>query len=272
LTGAEARTLLNLPAAWPLIPAVDDGQGKRPRAKWGGIDWPKWDHWTAELWGLLTGRVTGFVALDFDGEAGAAVLSRLGLWPHMQTGSGGHHVYITAPPYPVKTVAGALPGVDVRGEGGLVYVAGRSRKGPYVALRPITEPLPFDSLPAAAKKLLVARPERTSSPAATWNGTEPGTMAAVSFVLKAVRKINAAEPGTWNRTFHTMAYAIAGLVAGGQLAEGYGLDALRGIGLDAASEVALVSSWARGSEKPWSAGGARVILGVTDTPENGASL
>lgn len=80
--------------------------------------------------GLQTGRTSGLVVLDVDGTAGAASLQDLieangplppGPWA--KTGSGGQHFYFEAPDGPVKTISGILPGLDVRGDGGLVVAA-----------------------------------------------------------------------------------------------------------------------------------------------------
>lgn len=259
MTGAEARALLGIPKDWPLIPATDDDEGKRPIARWKEVDWAKYDGRQADLWALPTGKVTGVVVLDFDGDAGYHALVSLAattnLGAHVRTGSGGYHLYITAPDYPVKTVAGVLKGVDVRGEGGIAYVAGRSRKGPYALLRPLTDPVPYDELPAATKKLLAPRPERIVTAAGTWEGTGPGTLAAVAFLKRAVADIVSAEPGTWNQTFSRAVYAISGMVAGGVLDEGYAMRELEGIGLNPEDLQVLASSWRAGAGYPWTGGG-----------------
>ena len=59
--------------------------------------------------------------VDFDGKPGTETMQRLGLDPHVRTGSGGFHQYIVHPGVSVKTFSGKgavefgrqYPGVDV---------------------------------------------------------------------------------------------------------------------------------------------------------------
>lgn len=76
---------------------------------------------------MVTGQVSGLLALDFDGQAGAALLHQLGWAPHVRTPSGGYHVYLRHPGWTVATVSSntrrTLPsGLDVRADGGLAML------------------------------------------------------------------------------------------------------------------------------------------------------
>ncbi len=100
-------------------------------------------------WAVVTGEISHLVILDFDGEIGRKTCERLGLRPHVQTGSGGLHVYFQHPGWQVSTLNGkskrALgeqwPGLDIRGDGGYAAFCGCNSSGPYVWLR---DPIPDD--------------------------------------------------------------------------------------------------------------------------------
>ncbi len=101
-------------------------------------------------WAVVTGKVSGILILDFDGEKGAAALERLKLRPHVRTGSGGAHVYFRHPGFPVKTLNSKTSarrladwaGVDIRADGGYAVYTGRNQTGEYKRLRPF-DPLPW---------------------------------------------------------------------------------------------------------------------------------
>ncbi len=83
-----------------------------------------WTRWPDANIGMATGRVSGVVVLDADGDdARRAVLQKGGIdqTPVIWTGrSGGAHFWLAAPTIDVdvRNFAGKLPGVDFRGEGG----------------------------------------------------------------------------------------------------------------------------------------------------------
>ena len=92
---------------------------------------------------LVTGRVSGVIVLDFDGDAGGRVLERLNLKPHVQTPSGGFHCWLEHPGWSVPTLNSKVHaqleryrGLDIRADGGLaVMPPTRTRKGAYLQLR-----------------------------------------------------------------------------------------------------------------------------------------
>ena len=113
-------------------------------------------------WAVITGTVSGIVLLDFDGEAGQQTREQLGLMhPHVQTGSGGHHVYFRHPGWMVPTLNGKSshelgkrwPGLDIRADGGYAAFCGQNTSGPYRWLRaPELEAL--DILPDMLRQFL----------------------------------------------------------------------------------------------------------------------
>lgn len=144
-----------------VIPVRTD---KRPAIAWKRLQQERVtaDHvrnWTRNLkppgWAVITGPISGLIVLDFDGEVGNATLRRLGLNPHVRTGSGGHHVHLECPEFRVPTLnarakrelARLYPGLDIRGDGGYAIFAGRNQAGEYQWLRP-PDPDPFESLPS----------------------------------------------------------------------------------------------------------------------------
>ncbi len=124
-----------LERGWAVIP-VQRG-AKRPL-----VAWEPYQHrlptsaeveaWFAE-WpeaniGLVTGAVSGLVVLDIDpahdGEESLRRLQRrYGPLPEtaiVRTGGGGLHFYFRHPGGEVRNRAGLAPGIDVRGDGGLI--------------------------------------------------------------------------------------------------------------------------------------------------------
>ena len=148
--------------------------------------------WQAEFtpagWAIITGAVSGVVVLDFDGTAGLDLLKRLGLNPHVRTGSGGHHVYFQHPGWPVQTVNGKTKrtlgqrfrGLDIRADGGYGVFWGRNEEGEYKILRDLV-PDPIDIIPPDLRDLLgLAAPpaQITSQPPSTAKITASGPQEA----------------------------------------------------------------------------------------------
>lgn len=87
--------------------------------------------------GIITGQVSGIFVVDVDTREGLEALQERGQWsaaPDVRTSKVGHY-YFRYPSQPVRNAAGILPGVDIRGEGGLVcFTEGhkviRKGKGP----------------------------------------------------------------------------------------------------------------------------------------------
>jgi predicted P-loop ATPase len=127
--GPNKRPLLE---AWkpyqtrlPTIQEIEVWKKKRPAA-----------------WGMVTGALSGRITLDFDGEAGADTMRKLGVEPHRRTPSGGYHADFVHPGWRVPTLnsktnrelGARWPGLD-RADGGYAAIAGRSGRGTYEWLR-----------------------------------------------------------------------------------------------------------------------------------------
>jgi putative DNA primase/helicase len=108
-----------------------------------------------KAWAVVTGKPSDIITLDFDGDTGNTTLRKLGLNPHVRTGSGGYHLYISYPGFKVPTLTGKTkqemgshyPGLDIRGDGGYAIFSGVNHNGAYEWLRQ-PDPDPFESLPA----------------------------------------------------------------------------------------------------------------------------
>ncbi len=102
--------------------------GKHPACNWTEDSVP-YEGVETEGVGIRTGQASGFFVLDIDvkpakGINGFNELAKLGGLPATRTvlsPSGGKHYYFLLPDFPVKTTGGVVaPGIDVRGEGGMV--------------------------------------------------------------------------------------------------------------------------------------------------------
>jgi hypothetical protein len=136
---------------YPLVPWIPYQQRQPTDA-----DLETWQQeFHPKLWGIVTGAISGLVAIDADTlEARSELEAELGK-PHVITPRGGEHWYFQHPGHPVKTVAGILPGVDIRADGGFVNIVGTRPDGEYQILRLPTPDnlLPWAKLP---ERLVVA--------------------------------------------------------------------------------------------------------------------
>src|ERR1035438_2566196 len=117
---------------WPMLPST--GAQKKPCVGWKSFQEQlptveqlrSWDRrFRPERWGFVTGKLSGVVVVDFDGEAGRTLMQEWGICPHVRTGSGGYHWYVQHPGWHVRTLnsktskgAWPWPGLDIRGDGG----------------------------------------------------------------------------------------------------------------------------------------------------------
>lgn len=151
---------------------------KKPRVKWKDLkvrpdldelnEWQR--QWPDSMWAMLTGCRSGVITLDFDGSAGAATLALLGLDPHRITPNG-FHLDVALPDFAVRTIANgndpalaeAFPGMDIRGEGGLIVVCGSTPFGTYQRVRPL-DPDTLDLIPDELIPFLHRKARKRSKP------------------------------------------------------------------------------------------------------------
>ncbi len=127
--------LAYLERGWAAIPI--EPRGKRPAVRWEPFqhrlpteeemrEW--WRNRPGANLGIVSGAVSGLVVLDVDPRhGGAASLETLecehGALPdtvEAQSGGGGRHVYFAHPGGVLRNRVALRPGIDVRGDGGLV--------------------------------------------------------------------------------------------------------------------------------------------------------
>jgi hypothetical protein len=167
----------------------------------------------------------------------------------VRTGSGGLHLYFTAPGSPeLRNSAGRLGWlVDTRAAGGYVLAAGSVVAGQsYIALVPDADPAP---LPGWLTERL-ADPDPATAGAAPGSPGELGVAAPSAYAAAALRgeldRVLAAGEGTRNHTLNTAAFALGQLTAAGLLSRQLAEDALtlagQGIGLSARECAATIRS------------------------------
>jgi hypothetical protein len=183
-----------------------------------------WRRWPDANLALATGR--RFDVLDLDGDDGAEALRaalQITPWDHpgpvARSGGGGWHLLYA--PSGLGNRVNLLPGVDWRGQGGLI-VAPPSRHatgGCYRWRRPLTPALPEVS--EGLRRLLAPPPAtRTTRPPASQptrgDGGRAGRYAQAALAREAAR-VRAAPPGTCNDTLNRAAFNLGQLVAAGLL-------------------------------------------------------
>lgn len=156
-TFAIAMKLLTL--GYSVVPSGAGDKGKAPLVAWRDyqdkpVDEDQLSIWESELaprlWGIITNGHRAVLDADTP-ETRAQLEGEIGK-PHVVTPRDGAHWYLDTTGHPMKTVAGLLPGIDVRGVGGFVNIVG----GKYKILRlpvPGDTLIPYDKLP---KRILAA--------------------------------------------------------------------------------------------------------------------
>lgn len=127
--------LTYLARGWAVIPVRP--RGKRPIVPWEELQRRRptekevrgwFERWPDANLAIVTGRVSGLIVLDVDPRHdGDETLDELeqsyGPLPHTAeaiTGSGGRHVYFAYPGRMVRNAVGFAPGLDIRGDGGVI--------------------------------------------------------------------------------------------------------------------------------------------------------
>lgn len=134
--GASLAVALSYRALnWAAIPAIKGT--KHPAIRWQAFeerlpeeaDIRKWfSRWPDANIAVVTGKVSGLLVLDIDPAHGgdeslARLEKRYGDLPctvEAVTGGGGRHLYFRHPGGEVRNRAGIAPGIDLRGDGGVI--------------------------------------------------------------------------------------------------------------------------------------------------------
>jgi len=134
-TPSEQAALYYLSIGWSVVPLRP--REKRPLIPWQPYQQKRPSRRQVATWfrdnpganlGIVTGAVSGLVVLDIDIDHGGedsvqALERRHGAIPatvEARTGGGGRHLYFRHPGAIVPNKVGVAPGMDLRGDGGLV--------------------------------------------------------------------------------------------------------------------------------------------------------
>jgi hypothetical protein len=147
---------------YSVIPSGGGDSGKQPLVEWADYqtvrptdeqmtDWN--DTLSPPLWGIVTNSTVAVIDADTP-EARAELEAELGD-PHVITPRKGGHFYIDTTEHPMPTRTRILPGIDIRGEGGLANIVGA---GYEILTLPHRDSLiPFGRIP---ERILLALNER----------------------------------------------------------------------------------------------------------------
>ena len=201
-------------------------------------DW--WRRWRSANIGIATGAISGIVAIDVDLPTALGSLERLteqelpttltGL-----TGGGGIHLIYASDDGGLGNSAGRLPGiedelpgVDLRGNGGYIVAppSVHRSEGIYGWLEAES--------PIASAPTWLKQPERVYVALDDVAGTHfdgDGTPYGLAVLRDELERVKAAQVGTRNHQLNRSGFAIARLVAGGELLEAAARSALLGVAL-----------------------------------------
>lgn len=225
-----------------------------------------WKRWPDANIGVATGAASGFVVVDVDGELGEQTLDEhqhaYGELPETAraiTGGDGSHYLFAHPDEVVRNSAKKKlgPGLDVRGDGGYIVVAPSIHRSgqryEWLATEPLA-PMPGWVL----EKLRDPVPAAGAAPAAP--GPRPisgGTPYALEALSRETTEVRSCTPDSHRRNdqLNESAFALAQLVAGGELEEGLVWAELRAAGLAVglgASEIekTIASGMEGGKKQP----------------------
>ena len=190
---ARAKTYLR--RGWSLVPA--EAGGKRPLVRWEPYqerrpteaELGRWfKRWPDANIAVVTGALSGLIVLDVDprhggGDSLAALERRHGALPETVeaiSGGGGRHIYFSHPGGTVHNRVGLLPGIDLRGDGGVIIVppslhpSGRHYEWKVSHHPEDLDPVP---LPPWLLTLLKGAGGHPGHPAAFWRGLIRGGVA-----------------------------------------------------------------------------------------------
>lgn len=194
----------------PLLPSWKEYQERRATPD----EIRSWvEQWPDMNLGLVTGRVSGVVAVDIDGPNGAtwaeANLDKVAI---QTTGKDyGFHVFFRQNGVQVKNAVRITPEVDVRGDGGYVVIA------PSIHPNGKQYELHFGPGKTWADlpdwKGIAAEENRQEAEATQTTGTRYGLAA----LKDEIKKLCAAEPGTQNDTLTRTAFSLGRLIGRGHL-------------------------------------------------------
>ncbi len=186
VTAIATAALGYLARGWSVVPV--EPLGKRPLVRWTAFQRQAADLVQAARWfarwplanvGIVTGSVSGLIVLDVDPAHGGSIslhaleVAHGALDPTLEalTGGGGRHLYFRHPGGDWPNRAGFRPGLDLRGDGGVVvappsiHPSGlayrwRDQRGP--------DQCPAQPMPAWLRAVAAGDPEHPGHPTEYW--------------------------------------------------------------------------------------------------------
>jgi len=257
-----------------------------PRSKHPAIDWmpyqtaratPEqvaiWRGWSNTNTGVATGIVSGVVVLDCDTEIAYALAMAAGLPDTLVVRTPrGFHIYLQHPGWHVSNRAGrkwtipldgiGVDGWDLRGDGGFVVAPGsfyhptvdEAAKGKVAGWYTIERDAPV--APAPGWLLALMAPPEATRPAAPAREAEQTSDYGRAALSDEIGRLIAAQHGEVNNQINLSAFAIAQLVAGGEIRSDEAIDALHealavlGVSDEAKATGTLERGWEAGLASP----------------------
>jgi hypothetical protein len=207
---------------WSLVPCPL--QTKYPAIAWKIYQETKADTAQLKLWfrepftniALVTGEISGVIVLDIDG----ALDKTVPITPTVRTGSGGLHLYFRHPGFRTKNWVAKLPGIDFRGDGGLVVLPpSKHPNGTYYTW--LTSPFGTPLATAPTWLLAMITPMQEAAPRSlSCPGPIDGDGSAYgkAALRRAISEVTTAPEHTRNDMLNNKAFALGRLVGGGELA------------------------------------------------------
>lgn len=285
-TGAAEAAQECAARGWHVFPAVIEGGSKKSHKsaqhsdgrKWGATTDPDeirrdFARWPEALLGIVTGPKSGFFVIEADtldehGVDGIANLRALiaehGEIPatiEAESPTGSWHLYFRYPEgREIKNSASVIaPGIDARGDGGMVIAPPSFRADKGGAYRWINPPGFFDVADCPGWLLdLATKPKAKLSERAAPSGVRIDTAGhgwGETALREEIAKLLAAPSGSRNEALNRAAFKLGQIVGGGHLDHDTVADRLRaaaaGIGLDESEIGPTIASGLRaGIEEP----------------------
>ena len=231
---------------WPVIPLfpIRNGvcgcqkgkdcpsPGKHPQIPWkktgGSIDPTQIKNWWGQCpdsnIGIPTGHKSGVLLLDLDGPDGFKSVENY-TFPRTvksQTGKGAHTLFKYPENITIKNAVRIMPGVDIRGEGGLFvappsrHISGNDYKWLVAPDESALADMPEWVLEKVKKQI---EPEKTSDIPHKSNGNANHKAYVTAALAKEVEAVKTALPGTRNHQLNKSAFSLGQLVGAGALSQ-----------------------------------------------------